>query len=77
MTRFVQAHLLTPFPSSNASRDDQGRPKQAMPGGHPRLRLSSQSRKRAIRDCASFRQGLAGHRGTRTKRATARRTATW
>jgi CRISPR system Cascade subunit CasC len=45
MTRFVQAHLLTPFPSSNASRDDQGRPKQALPGGHPRLRLSSQSRK--------------------------------
>jgi CRISPR system Cascade subunit CasC len=39
-----------------------------MVGGHPRLRLSSQSIKRAVRETAFFMQDLAGHRGTRTKR---------
>lgn len=68
MTVFVQFHLLTPYPPSNPNRDDQGRPKQAMLGGHPRLRLSSQSIKRAVRETAFFLQDLAGHRGTRTKR---------
>ena len=68
MTTFVQFHLLTPYPPSNPNRDDQGRPKQAMIGGHPRLRLSSQSIKRAVRETAYFLQDLAGHRGTRTKR---------
>lgn len=68
MTTFVQFHLLTPYPPSNPNRDDQGRPKQAMVGGHPRLRLSSQSIKRAVRETAYFMQDLAGHRGTRTKR---------
>lgn len=68
MTTFVQFHLLTPYPPSNPNRDDQGRPKQAMVGGQPRLRLSSQSLKRAIRETAFFQQDLAGHVGTRTKR---------
>ncbi len=68
MTQFVQFHLLTPYPPSNPNRDDQGRPKQASIGGHPRLRLSSQSIKRALRETAYFMQDLAGHRGTRTKR---------
>lgn len=68
MTTFVQFHLLTPYPPSNPNRDDQGRPKQASVGGHPRLRLSSQSIKRAVRETAHFMQDLAGHRGTRTKR---------
>ena len=68
MTTFVQFHLLTPYPPSNPNRDDQGRPKQAMVGGQPRLRLSSQSIKRAVRETAYFRQDLAGHVGTRTKR---------
>ncbi|EPX84371.1 CRISPR-associated protein, Cse4 family [Rubellimicrobium thermophilum DSM 16684] len=68
MTVFVQFHLLVPYPPSNPNRDDQGRPKQAMFGGHPRLRLSSQSLKRAVRETAYFMQDLAGHRGTRTKR---------
>lgn len=68
MTMFVQFHLLTPYPPSNPNRDDQGRPKQAMIGGHPRLRLSSQSLKRAVRETAYFKQDLAGHRGDRTKR---------
>lgn len=68
MTTFVQFHLLTPYPPSNPNRDDQGRPKQAMVGGQPRLRLSSQSIKRAVRETAYFRQNLAGHVGSRTKR---------
>ena len=68
MTTFVQFHLLTPYPPSNPNRDDQGRPKQAVIGDHPRLRLSSQSLKRAVRETAYFLNDLAGNRGTRTKR---------
>ncbi len=67
MTTFLQLHLLTAYPPSNPNRDDQGRPKQANVGGAPRLRLSSQSIKRALRLSEPFRQGLAGHMGQRTK----------
>lgn len=68
MTTFVQFHVLTKYGPSNPNRDDQGRPKQANVGGAPRLRLSSQSVKRAIRESAFFALDLADHRGTRTKR---------
>ncbi len=68
MTTFVQFHVLTTYPPSNPNRDDQGRPKQATLGGAPRLRLSSQSVKRALRESPAFQAGLAGHIGTRTKR---------
>lgn len=68
MSTFIQFHLLTAYPPSNPNRDDTGRPKQALVGGAPRLRLSSQSLKRAMRDSSWFMQDLAGHRGTRTKR---------
>lgn len=68
MTTFVQFHLLTTYPPSNPNRDDQGRPKQALMGGAPRLRLSSQSVKRAVRECSNFQNDLAGNTGTRTKR---------
>lgn len=68
MTTFVQFHVLTAYPPSNPNRDDQGRPKSALVGGAPRLRLSSQSIKRAIRESALFENDLAGHIGTRTKR---------
>ncbi|OWU68330.1 type I-E CRISPR-associated protein Cas7/Cse4/CasC [Marinibacterium profundimaris] len=68
MTTFIQFHLLTTYPPSNPNRDDQGRPKQAVVGGAPRLRMSSQSLKRALRESDPFRMGLAGHLGTRTKR---------
>lgn len=68
MTTFIQFHLLTTYPLSNPNRDDQGRPKQAMIGGTPRLRISSQSLKRAIRESSYFMQDLAGHTGTRTRR---------
>lgn len=67
MTTFLQLHLLTAYPPSNPNRDDQGRPKQALVGGAPRLRLSSQSVKRALRLSEPFRQGLSGHMGQRTK----------
>ncbi|WP_418594423.1 type I-E CRISPR-associated protein Cas7/Cse4/CasC [Ponticoccus sp. (in: a-proteobacteria)] len=68
MTTFVQFHLLTTYPLSNPNRDDQGRPKQALIGGAPRLRISSQSLKRAVRESSFFAQDLAGHTGTRTRR---------
>ncbi|WP_227284943.1 type I-E CRISPR-associated protein Cas7/Cse4/CasC [Boseongicola sp. H5] len=68
MTTFLQFHLLTAYPPSNPNRDDQGRPKTAMVGGAPRLRLSSQSIKRAARQSPAFQQALEGHLGARTKR---------
>ena len=68
MTTFLQFHLLTRYGPSNPNRDDQGRPKRANVGGAPRLRLSSQSVKRAIRESAFFALDLTDHQGTRTKR---------
>lgn len=68
MTTFVQFHLLTALGPSNPNRDDQGRPKQAVIGGVPRLRLSSQSVKRALRESSFFALDLKGNMGTRTKR---------
>lgn len=68
MTIFVQLHLLTTYGPSNPNRDDQGRPKQAMVGGSPRLRMSSQSIKRALRESTFFALDLKDHLGTRTKR---------
>lgn len=67
MTTFLQLHLLTAYPPSNPNRDDQGRPKQALVGGAPRLRLSSQSVKRALRMSDAFRKGLSGAVADRTK----------
>lgn len=68
MTTFIQFHLLTSYGPSNPNRDDQGRPKQAMVGGSPRLRMSSQSVKRALRESSFFALDLAGQMGVRTKR---------
>jgi CRISPR system Cascade subunit CasC len=67
MSRFVQLHLLTSYPPSNLNRDDLGQPKSALFGGVSRLRISSQSLKRAWRISEIFTQELAGHVGTRTK----------
>jgi len=67
MSRFVQLHLLTSYPPANLNRDDLGRPKTAMMGGVPRLRVSSQSLKRSWRTSDVFQTGLTGHVGTRTK----------
>lgn len=68
MTTFIQFHLLTSYGPSNPNRDDQGRPKQAMVGGAPRLRMSSQSVKRALRESTFFALDLKGNMGVRTKR---------
>jgi CRISPR system Cascade subunit CasC len=54
MSRFVQLHLLTSYPPANLNRDDLGRPKTAKMGGLDRLRVSSQSLKRAWRSSEIF-----------------------
>lgn len=68
MPRFLQLHLLTSYPPSNLNRDDTGQPKTAMLGGVQRLRISSQSLKRAWRTSETFARGLGDARiGERTK----------
>jgi CRISPR system Cascade subunit CasC len=67
MSTFIQLHLLTSYPPSNLNRDDLGRPKTAIMGGKTRLRVSSQSLKRAWRTSDLFAEALKGHIGTRTK----------
>ncbi len=67
MSTFIQLHLLTSYPPSNLNRDDLGRPKTAVMGGKNRLRISSQSLKRAWRTSDIFEEALAGHVGIRTK----------
>lgn len=67
MSRFIQLHILTSYPACNLNRDDMGRPKtMSLPGGE-RLRISSQSLKRAWRCSEVFQKELGGHLGTRTK----------
>ena len=68
MSRFLQLHLLTSYPPSNLNRDDLGRPKTAIMGGVQRLRISSQSLKRAWRTSEPFENSLKGRLGTRTKK---------
>lgn len=67
MSEFIQLHLLTSYPPANLNRDDLGRPKTAVIGGASRLRISSQSLKRAWRTSELFEAALGDHRGTRTK----------
>jgi CRISPR system Cascade subunit CasC len=59
--------MLVSYPPSNLNRDDLGRPKTAVMGGTQRLRISSQSLKRAWRTSDIFAGTLAGHLGIRTK----------
>ncbi len=67
MTHFIQIHALTAYPPANLNRDDLGKPKTAVMGGVDRLRISSQSLKRAWRESEFFQSALNGHLGTRTK----------
>lgn len=60
MTTFIQLHLLTAYPAANLNRDDTGAPKTVVLGGATRLRISSQSLKRAWRTSELFEQALAG-----------------
>ena len=68
MTTFLQFHLLTFVPPANLNRDDTGKPKTAIVGGEMRLRLSSQSLKRAWRTSDVFASKLKDHLGSRTQR---------
>ncbi|OCG04682.1 type I-E CRISPR-associated protein Cas7/Cse4/CasC [Gilliamella sp. wkB112] len=68
MTTFIQLHLLTAYAPSNLNRDDLGRPKTAKMGNSDRLRISSQSLKRAWRTSDTFYQALSDHIGTRSRR---------
>ena len=67
MTTFLQLHLLTSYPPACLNRDDLNRHKSAKMGGVDRLRISSQSLKRAWRTSEQFENALAGHIGARTK----------
>ena len=67
MTTFIQLHLLTPYPASNLNRDDTGSPKTVKFGGADRLRVSSQSLKRAIRTSDLFADAVGANRGTRSQ----------
>ena len=68
MSDFLQLHLLTAYGPSNLNRDDTGRPKSVVFGGAPRLRVSSQSLKRAWRTSSAFTTRLDGHLADRTQR---------
>ena len=67
MSRFIQLHVLTAYPPSNLNRDDTGRPKTALVGDALRLRISSQSLKRAWRTSDVFEATVGRQLGTRTK----------
>ena len=68
MSTFIQLHLLTSYPASNLNRDDLGYPKSVVMGNTPRLRVSSQSLKRAWRTSDVFKEMLGGQViGIRTK----------
>ncbi|MGE4535664.1 MAG: type I-E CRISPR-associated protein Cas7/Cse4/CasC [Desulfovibrio sp.] len=68
MSRFIQLHILTSYPAANLNRDDLGAPKTMRLGEANRLRVSSQSLKRAWRTSDAFKAALGdGHLGTRTK----------
>jgi len=68
MSRFIQLHILTSYPAANLNRDDLGAPKSMRFGDTNRLRVSSQSLKRAWRTSETFKAALGGpHLGTRTK----------
>lgn len=69
MSTFIQLHFLTSYGPSNLNRDDLGRPKSAYMGGALRIRVSSQSLKRAWRKSDTFLEHIGGgaQLGWRTK----------
>ncbi len=67
MSQFIQLHFLTNYAPANLNRDDLGRPKTAKMGGVDRLRISSQSLKRAWRTSEIFEEAMKGYLGKRTK----------
>lgn len=67
MSTFIDIHILQDLPPSCVNRDDSGSPKSALYGGVRRLRVSSQSWKRATRRYF-FDYLDASEVGIRTKR---------
>ncbi len=69
MSTFIQAHFLVSYPAANLNRDDTGRPKTMNYGGADRLRVSSQSLKRAVRTSPVFISAVGGEEliGVRTQ----------
>jgi CRISPR system Cascade subunit CasC len=68
MTGYLQLHAITAVPPSCLNRDDTGRNKTCVMGGDPRLRLSSQSLKRAWRTSTVFTEAVgADNLGIRTR----------
>jgi CRISPR system Cascade subunit CasC len=67
MTEFLQLHAITCYPPANLNRDDLGRPKTALFGGRTRLRISSQSLKRAWRQSPVFETAVGEFKGWRTR----------
>lgn len=68
MTTFIQIHALKSYPAANLNRDDAGRPKTMFFGGAERLRVSSQSMKRAWRESSQFRAAAGENNiGARTQ----------
>jgi CRISPR system Cascade subunit CasC len=66
VTTFIQLHLLTPYAASNLNRDDVGRPKTLLWGKAERLRISSQSLKRAWRESDVFAAEIGEAKGVRS-----------
>ena len=56
MGLFIDIHAIQTLPPANLNRDENGRPKTSIYGGVPRMRVSSQAWKKAIRD--NFRDTL-------------------
>lgn len=68
MSHFIQLHILTTYGAANLNRDDTGRPKTLRFGGSERLRISSQSLKRAFRTSDVFASHVADALGKRSSR---------
>lgn len=64
----IELHLIQNHAPSNLNRDDTGSPKDAIFGGHPRARISSQCLKRSIRRSEVFQDALAGRLAERTRK---------
>lgn len=64
----IQISAITPVGPGCVVRDDAGRPKTAIVNNVQRLRIPSQSRKRALRTSPAFLEALDGQIGIRTQR---------
>jgi len=66
----IQIHLLQNYAPANLNRSDTGSPKDAMFGGVPRGRISSQCLKRSMRKSVAFAEAFESDNllGVRTKR---------